>query len=412
MGQRIRGSLAGCLAVLDLAAACGGHPTPTPAETSVSAAGYSQQAELAPSDASGDDFGASVALSASGTTALVGNDLHNLSTGAAYVFTLRGGSWSQTAELTPSGGAQADDFGFSVALSASGTTALVGAPGRYSSSTGAAYLFTLRDGTWSQSAELTASDGARDDEFGDSVALSASGTTALAGAPGRYSATGAAYLFRLRGGTWSQTAELAASDGAREDEFGASVALSASGTTALAGAPGRQSSTGAAYLFTLRSGTWSQTAELTASNGVPGDGFGYPVALSAQGTTALAGESQSNGQTGAAYLFTLRSGTWSQTAELTASDGALTDAFGISVALSASGTTALAGATGRNSVTGVVYVFTLRGGTWSQTTELTASNRAGGAFGRSVALSSLGTTALIGAPLQSAAYVFAEGGRA
>ena len=354
MGQRIRSSLAGCLTVLGLAAACGGHPTP--AGTSVSAAGYSQQAELAPSDASGDDFGVSVALSASGTTALVGNDLHKLSTGAAYVFTLWGGSWSQTAELTPSGGAQADDFGFSVALSASGTTALVGAPGRHSD-TGAAYLFTLRGGTWSQTAELTASDGARKDAFGDSVALSASGTTALAGAPGRHSDTGAAYLFRLRGGTWSQT------------------------------------------------------AELTASNGVPGDQLGYPVALSASGTAALAGAAQSNAQTGAAYVFTLRSGTWSQIAELTASDGTATDAFGISMALSASGTTALAGATGRNFDTGTVYVFTLRGGTWSQTAELTASNEYAGVFGRSVALSSLGTTALIGAPLQSAAYVFAEGGR-
>lgn len=45
---------------------------------------------------------------------------------------------------------------------------------------------------------------------------------------------------------YSQRAELTATGG----EFGSSVALSALGTTALAGAPFRNTSTGAAYVFT------------------------------------------------------------------------------------------------------------------------------------------------------------------
>ena len=85
-----------------------------------------------------------------------------------------------------------------MALSASGSTALVGASGHHGDA-GAAYVFTLRDGTWSQTAELTASDAAPNDYFGSWVALSASGSTALAGAPGRNTDAGAAYVLTGRG---------------------------------------------------------------------------------------------------------------------------------------------------------------------------------------------------------------------
>ena len=61
------------------------------------------------------------------------------------------------------------------------------------------------------------------------------------------------------------------------------MALSALGTTALVGAWGNNTQTGAAYVFTLRGGTWSQTAELTASDAAPADRFGWSVALSALG---------------------------------------------------------------------------------------------------------------------------------
>jgi hypothetical protein len=214
--------------------------------TAVSSAGYAQQAVLT---ASGGQFGQSVALSASGSTALVGAPVRNTGTGAVYVFTLRRGTWSRTAVLTAPGGAQFDDFGSSVALSASGSTALVGAPGRHKG-TGAAYVFTLRRGTWSRTAVLTAPHGAPGDDFGQSVALSALGSTALAGLYGRSPFTGTAYVFTLRRGSWSRTARLTASDAAPGDGFGYSLALSASGSTALAGAPFRNTSTGAVYVFT------------------------------------------------------------------------------------------------------------------------------------------------------------------
>ena len=282
---------------------------------------------------------------------------------------------------------------------------------------GAAYVFTESGGTWSEQAELTAPDGASVDYFGSSVSIS--GTTALVGGPyhkvGLYAAAGAAYVFTEPGGTWSLQAELTASPGAFEDQFGGSVSLS--GTTALIGAPVQtvqSQAQGAAYVFTESGTTWSQQSELTASDGLFGDLFGTSVSIS--GTTALVGADHSvgsNTRQGAAYVFTESGTTWSQQSELTASDGAAGDHFGGSVSLS--GTTALIGSIGHTAGSatdaGAAYVFTGSGGTWSQQAELTASD-GGGGLGAGVSLS--GTTALAGAPFhaggavanQGAAYVF------
>jgi hypothetical protein len=100
-------------------------------------------------------------------------------------------------------------------------------------------------GSAAQQAKLTAADGAAGDQFGLAVALS--GSTAVVGAPFKNSETGAAYVFVRSGTTWSQQAKLTAAHRTANDEFGDSVALS--GTTAVAGAPGANANAGAAYVF-------------------------------------------------------------------------------------------------------------------------------------------------------------------
>jgi len=388
-----------------------------------------QQAELIASNGkTADGFGFSAAVS--GSTAVVGAPDHNVgsnySQGAAYVFVQSGGTWIQQAKLTASDGATNDLFGTSVAVS--GSTILVGAslhpysPGHDGS--GAAYVFVESGGTWSQQAELTSSDGAAGDGFGYSVAVD--GSTAVVGAPwhmvGSNLYQGAAYVFVESDGTWSQQAELTASDGTAYDYFGHSVAVS--GSTAVVGAPGHNVgsnySQGAAYVFAESGGTWSQQAELTASDGSASDQFGTSSALS--GSTMVVGapdhEVGSNYSQGAAYVFVESVGTWSQQAELSASDGAPYDNFALSLALS--GSTMVVGApdhkVGSNNSQGAVYVFGESGGTWSQQSELTASHGAAGdQFGRSVALS--GSTVVVGAPwhnvgsktAQGVAYVFVPG---
>jgi hypothetical protein len=165
------------------------------------------------------------------------------------------------------------------------------------SNTGAAYVFVWSGTTWSQQAELTASDAAAGDVFGRSVAIS--GSTAVVGAPAKNSATGAAYVFVQSGTTWSQQAEVAASDAAAGDQFGYSVAIYRS--TALIGAPYKNNYTGAAYVFERSETVWKQRATLTAAHAASGEEFGYSVAI--YRSTAVIGAPFKNNATGAAYVF-------------------------------------------------------------------------------------------------------------
>ena len=120
---------------------------------------------------------------------------------------------------------------------------------------------------------------------------------------------------------------LTASNGTAADGFGTTMAIS--GSTAVVGADAKNSLTGAVYVFTRTGSTWSQQAELTASDGVAGDYFGSAVAIS--GSTVVVGAYGQNSGAGAAYVFGRLGTTWTQQAELTAADGEAPDFFGISV---------------------------------------------------------------------------------
>ena len=272
-----------------------------------------QQAKLTADDgATYDYFGYSVALS--GDTALVGayqDDDKGDNSGSAYVFTRSGTTWTQQAKLIANDGTASDWFGTSVALH--GDTALVGAYGDddKGDNSGSAHVFT-RDGTnWIQQAKLTASDGANYSYFGSAVALS--DDTALVGAYMAVNAAGSAYVFTRDGTNWPQQAKLTAADGAAYDYFGRSVALS--GGTALVGADGDDDKgydSGSAYVFTRDGTTWTQRAKLIADDGAKNDCFGWSVALSDD--TALVGAYQDDGldalggaaaDQGSAYVFTL-----------------------------------------------------------------------------------------------------------
>jgi hypothetical protein len=385
-----------------------------------SAPGLGQgESKLTASDAEAyDDFGCSVGLS--GDTALVGaayDDDNGASSGSAYIFERIGGVWTEVAKLTASDGAPDDVFGAFVGLC--GDMALVGAPydddnGR---SSGSAYIFERIDGVWVQTAKLTPGEGVAYDWFGGLVALS--GDTALVGAPGdddKGEESGAAYIFAKVGGVWTEVAKLAATDGAAEDYFGSSVSLS--GDTALVGAYAHDdngSDSGSAYVFERDQGgpdNWGQLAKLTASDGAPGDYFGYEVALS--GDAALVGAIADDENGGSAYVFEKVAGAWAEVGKLTASDGAAGDGFGGSVALY--GDRALIASVGdddNGSHSGSAYVFEKLDAGWTEVGKLTASDGAADDFfAYSVRL--FADTALVGAPYDDdngdssgAAYVFA-----
>ncbi|WP_438039111.1 MYXO-CTERM sorting domain-containing protein [Sorangium sp. So ce128] len=263
---------------------------------------------------------------------------------------------------------------------------------------GAAYPVEIDPLIATQQAKLLASDGAEMDRFGDSVALS--GDTALVGAEGDDDAgqiAGAAYVFVRSAGVWTQQAKLLASDGAESDYFGGSVALS--GDTALVGASGDSDdglSSGSAYVFVRSAGVWTQQAKLVAADGAESDYFGGSVALS--GDTALVGaqgDDDKGSSSGAAYAFVRSAGVWIQQAKLVATNGAALDNLGSAVALS--GDTALVASPGGHGFQpGSAYVFVRSAGVWTQQASLHARDPArDDYFGSAVALS--GDTALVGA---------------
>src|SRR6478609_6308047 len=70
-----------------------------------------------------------------------------------------------------------------------------------------------------------------------------------------------------------------------------------------------------------------QVAELSPQGVVAGDRLGIAVATSANGSVLLVGSNGAHNFVGVVYVYTLESGSWTQTAELTASDGAAGDNF-------------------------------------------------------------------------------------
>ena len=345
-----------------------------------------QQAFLKGSGAAAyDNFGWSLALS--GDTLAVGAHRKDNSTGAVYIFTRSGTSWTEQARLRPTDVAAGDVFGANVALV--GDTLVVGAPYK-NSGAGAVYVFSRSGTNWTEQACLTASNAAANDNFGSSLALS--GDTLAVGAFGKNSNAGAAYVFSRSGTSWTEQARLTALNAAANDNFGSSLALS--GNTLAVGAPIKDTSTGAVYVFN-RSGTnWTEQACLTASNAATYNCFGCSLGLS--GGTLAVGAWGKDSSSGAAYIFICSGGAWSEQACLTASNAEATDYFGYSVSLS--GDVLAVGAiredsggsgptNNSTSDSGAAYVFSRSGGVWTERDYLKASNAAANSlFGYCVAL--------------------------
>jgi FG-GAP repeat len=373
---------------------------------------FIQQAKLTVSDGVVDHgFGDSVAIS--GDTVVVGASGDNSGRGAAYVFVKPGSGWAnatETAKLTASDPAHA--FGHSVAIT--DDTIVVGAYNA-SSQPGAAYVFVKPGSGWAnttETAKLTASDGVAGDFFGYSVGISSD--TVVVGAI-IASQQGAAYVFVKPGSGWAnatETAKLTASDGAAFDEFGYSVGISSD--TVVVGATFDDSQRGSAYVFVKPGSGWAnatETAKLTASDGGTGDQFGLSVAVS--GDTVVVGAFCHASCQGAAYVFVRPVNGWAnatETAKLTASDGATGDEFGVSVAVS--GDTVVVGAESNNSTIGSAYVFLKPANGWANATEsaklFASDGEANDFFGNAVAISvdTIVVAALGDDSRRGSAYVF------
>ncbi len=340
---------------------------------------WAEQNKLLASDSTAHDlFGGSVSIS--GDYAIVGATNAEYLRRSAYILKRDGASWVEQAKLTTSGGSRVDVFGCSVSIS--GDYAIVGASKDYDNgdNSGAAYIFK-RDGTsWSQQAKLTASDGAPEDSFGRSVSIS--GRYAIIGAIGdddKGGNSGSAYIFRRDGAGWSQQAKLTASDGDRLDCYGGSVSIS--GDYVIVGAYNDDDNgggSGSAYVSKRDGTSWSQQAKLTASDPAPVDFFGWSVSINGDYAVVGAFRDDDKGpDSGSAYIFKRDATSWNQQAKLIASDGTYGDYFGRSVSIS--GDYAIIGADGdddNGGNSGSAYIFQRDATSWIEQDKLIASDGA------------------------------------
>src|SRR5205814_1486577 len=96
-------------------------------------------------------------------------------------------------------------------------------------------------------------------------------------------------------------------------EQGSSVAVSGDGNTAVVGGPYDDGGAGAAWVFTRIGGLWiQQGAKLVGAGAAGAAGQGASVAVSADGSTAVVGGLTDNAQAGAAWVFTRSGGVWTQ----------------------------------------------------------------------------------------------------
>ncbi len=376
----------------------------------------------------GGELGGSAAISADGTTALVGAFDDASGAGAAYVFTRAGSAWALQAKLTaPTTGASRAigtdvEFGGAVALSADGNTAMIGGFGD-NSDTGAAWVYTRGLSGWTLQQKLIAPTAGTDrelapGEFGSRISLNAAGTTALIAGVEDHAFTGAAWTYTRPSATatsWTEQHKLTAPTTGADHEvgagdFGSATWLSPDGLTAVIGGDGDGGSVGAAWVFGNSGGTWTEQTKLVPPTTGPDAGVGTPtfgsaVSLSDDAGTALIG-GQSDNQRGAAWVFTRTTATaWSERAKLTApTSGAAAEVgqgfLGASVALSSDATTAVVGAPFDNSAVGAAYAFAGSGGTWTLHGKLTAPAGSDAEFGSAVfgdrlALSDDATTLLV-----------------
>jgi IPT/TIG domain/FG-GAP repeat len=295
------------------------------------------------------------------------------------------------------------EFGASVAVSRNGLTAVVGDPGETR-----VRVFTRGPGTstW-RSRDLTGGAQSRSG-FGTSVAISANGRVVLAGAPtDNRRMKGTAWIFRRSGGDDWVGQKLTARDEAGSAAFGFSVALSASGSTALVGGHGDSRHKGAVWVFERSGSTWRQQGKkLTGGREIGAGWFGRSVALSAEGDVALIGGPQDRRGLGAIWFFERSRSSWRQQDKLIPPNSGGRVLYGWDVALAANGKIALVGAPARRAA----WILARSDSGWRHRPRPLRNQDAD--FGRSVALSAGGNSAAFGLPYVKSSVCCVRSGKA
>ena len=326
--------------------------------------------------------------------------------GKAWVYTRSGGTWAYDYMLEAGDAANPDHFGAGLGLF--GDNLLVGARGKNAGDGGLYYFTRLVDPGESvgfvntvQQADLMASGAAPGvpvEFFSDRVEIS--GDYVIAAASG----IDKAYIFFNNAGTWAEQEELVGGDVIAGDGFGYAVDID--GDYAVVGSPGWNGTPGAAYVFKRTGTAWNETQKLVGSDAANGWESGYGVAISGDtiAFSAIVGEKAGAINSGVAYVFTRSGETWTEQQKIEPSNTGAYGYFGPSVALD-DNTLAIGDYTTPN---GQVYIYTRTAGVWTERDILTsAAPQTNEWFGEEVCLS--GDYLVVGASGYNGA--FADEGR-
>ena len=293
-------------------------------------------------------------------------------------------------------------FGSSVSLSSDGSTLAVGASS-YSISQGLVQVYKFNGSTWTIVGNGTFY-GTASSRFGTSVSLSSDGTTVAVGANGYNINQGFVQVYKFNGATstWTIVGN-GTFYGTASSQVGSSVSLSSDGTTVAVGAPSYSNNQGLVQVYKFNGTTWNIVGNGTDLSGTAAavSSFGGSVSLSSDGSTVAVGAPfySNNDYQGFVQVYKFNGTTWNIVGNGTLyGPGPLTSQFGRSVSLSSDGTTVAVGAPSYSNNQGLVQVYKFNGTTWN-IVGTQFSGTAGSSFGWSVSLSSDGTTVAVGAYL-------------
>ena len=292
----------------------------------------------------GDMLGKIVAMNSDGNEIALsapGNSDQIDFEGAAYVFTWNGTSWVQKGS-TIYGDASGDELGISMSMSADGNTIAIGAPSSSSSSlnAGKVMVFQWNGSDWMQmGGDLS---GASLDSYGSSLSLNSSGSKLAVGADGN---DGYAQVLSWNGSAWQPQGSNLNGAGST-DLSGASVSLSQDGSII---AVGSSQGDGHTYVYSWDGSQWQQKGD-PINGQVPSGQLGYAVVLNSDGNSLAVGGPGSSSVVGITQVYDWNGASWnlrgSNIVENVGADGA-----GISLAFRPDGNELLIGSDGYSPAT-------------------------------------------------------------
>lgn len=364
--------------------------------------------------AAGDNLGSSVAISADGSIIALGanlSDNNGTDSGSVQVYENISGTWVQQGAAI-NGEATGNQSGSSVSLSADGTIVAIGAPKNTANGTNTGHVRVYKNisGVWTQQgADIDGQ--AAGDQSGWSVSLSADGSTVAIGSPfntNNGNESGLVRVYKNSSGIWTQQGT-DINSGSYYDNSGRSVAISADGSIVAIGAPYNSLNggySGCVRIYKNIAGVWTQQG--TEIRGTTANGIsGYSVSISSDGTVVAIGaigNSSSVANSGYVRVFKNIAGIWTQQGA-NINGVATNNSSGRSVSLSADGNTIAIGANGNSDngvASGHVRVYKNVAGVWTQLGIAINGEAPGDNSGNSVALAADGNTVVIGSPFSVA----------